>query len=93
MIPLTVKKLFNLLRALLLMLLLLFAFLNMQAFVRNKLFDIPLPRMFGFYSTEILTGSMQPELNAYDLIIGKHQKVYHPGDVITFYDKPLKAVI
>ena len=43
--------------------------------------------MFGFAFLVVTTGSMEPEINAGELIIIKEVDKYEIGDIVTFIDK------
>lgn len=43
-----------------------------------------LPKIFGFSQIIIISGSMQPDINAGDLIIIKEQAAYKEDDIVTY---------
>lgn len=44
-------------------------------------------KLFGFAFLVVTTGSMEPEIDAGELIIIKEDKNYKKGDIVTFIDK------
>lgn len=45
-----------------------------------------LPKLFGYAQVVVISGSMEPDLAAGDLIIIKEQPAYGVGDVVTYRD-------
>lgn len=43
-----------------------------------------LPQTFGYSHLAVLSGSMEPEISAGDLVVIRRQTAYQPGDIITF---------
>lgn len=43
-----------------------------------------LPKIFGFSQVIVISGSMQPEIEAGDLVIIKEQSIYNVKDIITY---------
>lgn len=47
----------------------------------------PVPSVFGFSPVYVLSGSMEPEFSAGDMIVIHPRPIYQLGDVVTFYSE------
>ncbi len=57
---------------------------NVTNLIMRKTSDEIHPRLFGFSSAVIISGSMEPAINVNDLVIYKEKDEYSVGDVVIF---------
>lgn len=58
--------------------------LNLYVLVSNVAFKESMVKVFGFSRTVVLSGSMEPAIEAGDLLIIKEKKQYNVGDIVTY---------
>lgn len=63
------------------------AFFAVVVFFQVKIQKKDYPNIFGYTFFEVVSGSMSPSIETYDLIIVKLNENYKINDVITFMDK------
>lgn len=57
---------------------------NLASYVKRATGDEQMPLVFGYGTAIVLTGSMEPEISAGDLVVIKEKDSYEEGDVITY---------
>lgn len=67
-------------------LVLLIAAVSVYSLIRRNVYNDEMPKIFGFASATVVSGSMEPTISVGDMVIIKSQSEYEEGDIITFYD-------
>ncbi len=52
-----------------------------------------LPTLFGYSYSFVMSGSMEPEISAGDMVVCKAQNAYELNDIIVYYDEQEKVFI
>lgn len=80
-----IKKIISKISSILIIILLI---LSLYSFVNIKLLKKDLVTIFGYSMLEVISGSMEPNINIGDLIIiDTNDKDYKKNDIVTFYDE------
>ena len=58
--------------------------INAYVIVAQVLFRVKLPKVFGFGQVVVVTSSMEPTIDAGDMLIIKSQKEYEVDDIVTY---------
>ena len=78
------KKTVKILSAVLTAFLAIAALFNFSLFIKAKVTNQPCATILGFGSAVVVSGSMEPEISIYDLVIIHKQSAYKKGDVVTY---------
>lgn len=78
------QKIWSVVRTIFLILLSVILLFNLYFLISGMVTGDKHPAVFGYSSAIVLSGSMEPELSVYDMIVTKAEDHYEVGDVIMF---------
>ncbi len=59
-------------------------FANLYLLAARTVFKVSLPKILGFSSVKVMSGSMEPTIDIGDVLIIKEKDSYEKGDIITY---------
>ena len=80
-----IKKIAEIITNILLILVVIAIFFALYGFVQLRVLNKPYINYFGYTFFEVVSGSMSPTINTYDMIIVKIDKEVSVDDIVTFY--------
>jgi len=80
-----VKKIAEYITNILLIIVVIAIFFALYGFVQLRVLNKPYINYFGYTFFEVVSGSMSPTINTYDMIIVKIDKEVSVDDIVTFY--------
>lgn len=80
-----IKKLGRFFYNLLVILVLLILFMNIWQLISQRFLHTELPSVLGYSYLIVLSGSMEPEISAGDILVIHEEESYTQGDVIAFH--------
>lgn len=66
---------------------------NIYVIIQHTVFNEKLPKVFGFASAVVITGSMEDTISPNDVVLIHERDEYREGDIITFFDQSVNDYV